>query len=78
MDDYVNDNFDAVVTVCNHAEEHCPIFTGSYRKRVHHSFRDPYDAIGSPLEIISVYREVRDQIYNWLKMFTQMELSDYD
>jgi len=77
VDDYVKNNFDVVVTVCDHAKEQCPLFTGSCETRVHHSFHDPYDATGSPSEILSVYREVRDQIYNWLKMFTQMELSDY-
>jgi arsenate reductase len=56
--------FDVVITVCGHADEHCPIFPGLTRK-IHHGFDDPPKlAQGSKTEeeALRAYRRVRDQI----------------
>ena len=53
--------FDLIVTVCDSAAENCPIWFGKGRI-VHHSFSDPAKAIGSEDEILSVFRNVRDEI----------------
>jgi arsenate reductase len=50
-----------VVTVCDHAKEHCPIFPGTY-KSMHWSLEDPAAAAGSREERLAVFRRVRDQI----------------
>jgi len=76
IDDFVNDDFDIVATVCNHAKENCPIFTGSCKKRLHRSFIDPYNFKGSDEEITSVYRQVRDQISDWIQSFAQEEFTN--
>jgi arsenate reductase len=56
--------FDYVVTVCGHADEHCPLFPGPTRV-VHVGFDDPPKlAAGLPdgEEKLAIYRRVRDQI----------------
>ena len=50
-----------VVTVCDHAREHCPVFPAAHRQ-VHWSFEDPAAARGSHEEQLAVFRRVRDQI----------------
>ena len=50
-----------VVTVCDHAKEHCPIFPGTYT-HMHWGLEDPAAAAGSREEKLVVFRRVRDQI----------------
>ena len=62
-------HFDYVVTVCGHANEHCPIFPGK-AKRVHVSFEDPPKLtkdMPDGEEKLAVYRRVRDQIRAFVK-----------
>jgi arsenate reductase (thioredoxin) len=53
--------FDAVITVCDQANEACPTFYGA-KERLHWSFPDPSKAAGSEEEQLAVYRSVRDAI----------------
>jgi arsenate reductase len=53
--------FDAVITVCDDANEACPIFPGAGR-RIHWSFDDPSRATGTEEEQLATYRRVRDEI----------------
>jgi arsenate reductase len=57
----VDQSFDAVITVCDQANEACPVFFGA-RQRLHWSFPDPSQAIGTEAEQLQVYRTVRDAI----------------
>ncbi len=50
-----------VVTVCDNAREHCPIFPGTW-KFLHWSFEDPAVSEGTREQRLAVFREVRDQI----------------
>jgi arsenate reductase len=50
-----------VVTVCDHAKEHCPVVPAHVRQ-LHWSFDDPANARGTDEEITSVFRRVRDEI----------------
>lgn len=50
-----------VVTVCDNAREHCPVFPGAYQ-RLHWSFEDPAAAPGEREEQLAVFRRVRDRI----------------
>jgi arsenate reductase (thioredoxin) len=61
LDRFVNQAFDAVITVCDQANETCPVFFGA-RERLHWSFPDPSQAMGTEDEQLVVYREVRDSI----------------
>ncbi len=62
VDQFIRDEFDYVITVCDGAREICPVFTGKVRHRVHIGFDDPADAVGSDEEVLPEYRRVRDQI----------------
>ncbi|MGK2857739.1 MAG: arsenate reductase ArsC [Thermoanaerobaculia bacterium] len=53
--------FDWAITVCDSANEACPIFPGGTR-RLHWSFDDPSAATGSEGVRLAVFRRVRDQI----------------
>lgn len=61
VDEYLEINFDLILTVCDHASERCPIFP-STAKRVHHNFPDPAKASGTEEEILAAFRAVRDEI----------------
>jgi arsenate reductase len=62
VDDFLGGTFDYVVTVCDHANESCPVFTGSVRHRLHIGFEDPAEATGSDAGVTRKFREVRDGI----------------
>jgi arsenate reductase len=64
VDEFIDLNFDYVITVCDNAKERCPYFTGKVEHRLHIPFEDPADAEGSVDEILAVYRKVRDEIIN--------------
>lgn len=59
---FVNESFDYVITVCDHARETCPVFSGNVKNRLHFPFEDPSLKKGSEDEILQTYRQVRDQI----------------
>ncbi len=58
---YLQDGFDEVITVCDDANEACPVFPNAKNRR-HWSFPDPSKAQGSEEERLRVYRAVRDAI----------------
>ena len=53
--------WDYIITVCDDANERCPIVPGSV-KRLHWSFEDPSRAGGDEAQRLRVFRRVRDQI----------------
>jgi arsenate reductase len=61
LDRYVGEPFDLVITVCDEANEACPVFLGA-RHRWHWSVPDPSKATGSEDEQLATYRAVRDAI----------------
>jgi arsenate reductase len=61
LDRYLDQPFDHVITVCDQANEACPVFFRT-RERRHWSFLDPSTATGSEEEQLTVYRQVRDAI----------------
>jgi arsenate reductase len=61
LDLYLSEPFDKVITVCDSANEACPVFLGA-KQRLHWSFPDPSQAKGSQEEQLAVYRRVRDAI----------------
>jgi len=62
VDQFLNEPFDYVITVCDNAKETCPVFIGKVGKQLHIGFEDPADATGTEEEILSVFRKVRDEI----------------
>jgi len=64
IDELKDVEFDYVITVCGHANEHCPVFTGK-TKVVHVGFDDPpklAELATSEDEALDCYRRVRDEI----------------
>ena len=58
VDDLAGEQFDLVITVCDRANEQCPIFPGSVKK-LHMGFADPGQATGNEDEIMAAFRQVR-------------------
>ena len=60
-DEFRNQSFDLVVTVCDQAAEECPVWPGS-GKRVHLGFPDPARVQGDEAQIMAAFRSIRDTI----------------
>jgi arsenate reductase (thioredoxin) len=69
VDQYLNDIWDYVITVCNDANETCPVFLGNVKHRLHMGFEDPSKISGSDEFIISEFRRVRDEIKDGFQKF---------
>lgn len=69
LDQFVGQDFDYVITVCDRANESCPVFPGDPR-RIHWSFEDPSAVEGSEEERLKAFRDVRNllnmRLQNWL------------
>lgn len=61
MNDYLERDVHAVVTVCGNADQACPMFPGQV-SRHHWGFDDPAHAEGTEEEQMAVFRRVRDEI----------------
>ena len=61
LERYLREPFDYVVTVCDAANEACPVFHGA-RERLHWSFPDPSRVSGTEEERLGAFRAVRDEI----------------
>jgi arsenate reductase (thioredoxin) len=66
LERYLGQSFDVVITVCDEANEACPVFPGATDQR-HWSFADPSAAAGTEEERLVVYRRVRDGIRNCIE-----------
>jgi Protein-tyrosine-phosphatase len=64
VDQFLDQEFDYVITVCDGAKETCPMFTGKVKHRLHIGFEDPAEAKGSEEFILNEFRRIRDQIKN--------------
>jgi arsenate reductase len=65
VDSFIGQQFDYVITVCDRAKEHCPVFPGS--EPIHWGFDDPAEA--PPDERLRPFRRVRDEIRRRLNLF---------
>jgi len=70
VDEFLNDHWDYVITVCDDANETCPIFIGRVKHRLHMGFKDPSKITGTEEFIMNEFRNVRDLIKNeFLKLY---------
>lgn len=75
VDQYMNEDWDYVITVCDHANETCPVFRGNVKHRLHFSFEDPSKVTEGTYEFrLNEYRRIRDAINNtFFKLYCEME-----
>lgn len=72
VNEYINEDWDYVITVCDNAKKTCPAFVGNVKHLIHIGFEDPSEATGSDEFILSEYRRVRDQIKErFYKFYTE-------
>ena len=74
VEEYAHVPFDYVLTVCDHAQEVCPLFV-STAKKLHHSFPDPARATGTEDEVLTAFRAVRDQVKAYAHSFVRTEFN---
>jgi arsenate reductase len=72
-DEYADIDFDFVFTLCDNANEICPIYPNA-KKLIHNSFSDPANAIGTKDEQLLIYSQVRDQIKDYMQNFAENNL----
>ncbi|MCF8232970.1 MAG: arsenate reductase ArsC [Bacteroidales bacterium] len=77
VDDYIDQSFDYVITVCDDAIENCPVFTGTVKESMHIGFDDPAMASGSEEEVKAVFRRVRDEIKRDFKTLYENNLKHH-
>jgi arsenate reductase len=61
VDEFLGQELDTVITVCDHANESCPVFPG-HTQRLHWPFEDPASVQGTEDQREGAFRKVRDQI----------------
>ena len=68
LDEFAGETFDYAITVCDRANESCPIFPGT-TERIHWSFDDPTAVTGTDEQKLRAFRTVRDAIQQRLRIF---------
>ena len=71
IEEYLDIDFDYIITVCDHAQENCPHIPG-HAERTHFNFPDPAKATGTEEEILDSFRSTQKMI----KEFTQKFVTD--
>ena len=61
VNEFLKQEFDYVITVCNHAKKVCPIFPGEHRN-IHWDIEDPARIKGTEQEKMDFFRKIRDEI----------------
>ena len=67
---FEDQTFDYVLTVCDNAKESCLAFP-KYAIRIHNAFQDPAAHQGTEKERLALFRRVRYEIRDYLRMFAQ-------
>ena len=73
VDEYQNDTFHFVITVCENGKDRCPYFP-ALEKQFHQNFEDPAQSTGAPEEVLNEFRKVRDAIKAYCKTFADTYL----
>jgi len=72
VDEFLNQEFDYVITVCDKANARCPVFPGQAR-RIHWSIEDPVAAKGNDEMPLASFRKARDELQVRLGEFVGAE-----
>ncbi|NQT90143.1 MAG: arsenate reductase ArsC [Candidatus Omnitrophica bacterium] len=68
--EFLDQQFDYIITVCDNAKQACPVFPGRHEE-IHWDLADPADAKGSEEEKLNAFREIRDKIDENVKGFVE-------
>ena len=68
VDEFAGQEFNYVITVCDNANQQCPMFPGK-TKRIHWSIEDPAAAVGNEEVQLNVFRRIRDELRDKLRDF---------
>jgi arsenate reductase len=73
IDPEVLNRADFVITLCGHADEHCPVILNRNVVKWHWGFDDPAKATGTEDEVMAQFRTVRDAIRSRIEQFLEEE-----
>ena len=62
VEQFINQSFDYVISVCDDANLNCPVFEGTVDNRWHIGFDDPATVKGTEEEVLTAFRRIRDEI----------------
>ena len=74
VDEFLDQPFDHVITVCSDAGRNCPRFSGRVGKRAHIAFLDPARVHGTEDQVLAIFREVREEIRAKLYEYYEKEI----
>jgi len=78
VDNYLNELWDYVITVCDDANEACPFFAGRVKHRIHMGFEDPSRATGTRDFVYGKFRKIRDEIREQFLKFYSKEIVNHE
>jgi arsenate reductase (thioredoxin) len=74
VNEYRNIEFDYVLTVCDNAQDECPLVPAKI-KSFHYGFPDPSKTTGAETEVMNSFRRTRDMIKEYVREFVKRELN---
>lgn len=75
VDEYTDIDFDYIITVCDHANQHCPYIPSKNAVRLHHNFSDPSKVIGTEKEKHAAFLKTRNDIKDYFMKFIETYLN---
>ena len=72
LEHFLNQQFDYIITVCDRVRDRCPTFPGD-NERIHWGFEDPAVVTGTRAEQIAVFRRVRNEISERLRVWVTVQ-----
>lgn len=75
VNDFLDVDFDFLITMSEQADMYCPTFRGMVKNRLHLGFEDPADAKGSDEFILNKYVQIRDLIIKDIKILYELDIA---
>ena len=75
VNEYLDIDFDFILTVCDHANENCPYIPSKNALRLNHNFFDPSKVEGTPEEKQAAFLKARNEIKEYCQKFVLRELN---
>jgi arsenate reductase len=75
VEQYLDEEWDYVITVCGGANENCPAFNGKVKHRLHFGFDDPAGVKGDDEYVMSQFRRIRNEIKSRFFAFYMEEIN---